>query len=193
MIAAKIAEHKQVASEYFLLSIRRLKKMLRGYKCLRTIMGFILLLYKINAIKSAMICALIFSVVLTNVGLLDNSKAESGEGKDVFKVVVTLFGITNSTKDVLTLVNVQDQTKIKLFNPEDPQNEGLDKVSYTLTFPGINVQDGDPYTVCTMSTDNFKLRCEKGNNSPLNRPEFVDINLGSGSSNKDKEEGNNKD
>jgi hypothetical protein len=155
-------------------------------------MESILLLYRINDIQSAMVCALILLGVLTNVGLLGNSKAETGEGKDVFKVVVTLFGITNSTKDVLTLVNVQDQTKIKLFNPEDPQNQGVDKVSYTLTFPGIEVQDGDPYTVCTMSTDNFKLKCDKGNNSPLNRPEFVDINLGSASSNKDKEEGNNK-
>jgi hypothetical protein len=155
-------------------------------------MESILLLYRINIIKSAMICALIL-VVLANVGLLGNSKAESGEGKDVFKVVVTLFGITNSTKDVLTLVNVQDQTKIKLFNPEDPQNQGQDKVSYTLTFPGIDVQDGDPYTVCTMSTDNFKLKCDKGNNSPLNRPEFVDINLGSASPNKEKEDGSNKD
>jgi len=156
-------------------------------------MESILLLYRINAIQSAMVCALILLGVLTNVGLLGNSKAETGEGKDVFKVVVTLFGITNSTKDVLTLVNVQDQTKIKLFNPEDPQNQGLDKVSYTLTFPGIEVQDGDPYTVCTMSTDNFKLKCDKGKNSPLNRPEFVDINLGSASTNKDKAEGNNKD
>jgi hypothetical protein len=101
-------------------------------------------------------------------------------------VIVTLFGITNSTKDVLTLVNVHDQTKIKLFNPEDPENQGQDKVSYTLTFPGIEVEDGEPYTVCTMSTDNFKLNCDKGNNSPLNRPEFVDIDLGGSSTNKEK-------
>jgi hypothetical protein len=133
-----------------------------------------------------MIGALIFSVVFTNVGLLGSSKAESGEGKDVFKVVVTLFGITNSTKDVLTLVNVKDQTKLKLFNAENPENPGQDKVSYTLTFPGIEVQDGDPYTVCTMSVENFKLKCDKGNNSPLNRPEFVDINVGSASTSEEK-------
>jgi hypothetical protein len=149
-------------------------------------MEYILSLYRINIFKSTMISALIFSVVLTNVGLLGSSKAESGEGKDVFKVVVTLFGITNSTKDVLTLVNVQDQTKIKLFNAEDPVNQGQDKVSYTMTFPGIEVQDGDPYTVCTMTTDNFKLNCDKGNNSPLNRPEFVDINVGGSSTSKEK-------
>jgi hypothetical protein len=138
--------------------------------------------------KLTLVVALIMSVVFTNMSLFGSVKAESGEGKDVFKVVVTLFGITNSTKDILTLVNVEDQTKIKLFNAEDAENQGQDKVSYTLTFPGIEVQDGDPYTVCTMATDNFKLNCDKGNNSPLNRPEFVDINVGGGTSKEKNEE-----
>jgi len=130
--------------------------------------------------KTIIVGLLITAILVTNVSLFSRAKAESGVGKDVFKVVVTLFGISNSTKDVLTLVNVKDQTKIKLFNPENPENQGQDKVSYTMTFPGIEVQDGDPYTVCTMTTDNFKLECNKGNNSPLNRPEFVDINVGGG-------------
>ena len=137
--------------------------------------------------------ALIISVLFTNVSLFGSAKAESGEGNDVFKVVVTLFGMTNSTEDVLTLANVKDQTKIKLFNAEDPENQGQDKVSYTLTFPGIEVQDGDPYTVCTMSVKNFKLECDKGNNSPLNRPEFVDINVGGSSTSKEKNEDKEND
>ncbi len=132
--------------------------------------------------KSIIIGLLITAILVTNVSLFNRVRAESGVGNDVFKVVVTLFGITNATKDVLTLVNVNDQTKIKLFNAEDPENQGQDKVSYTMTFPGTDVQDNDPYTVCTMTVKNFKLECDKGNNSPLNRPEFVDINLGGGSS-----------
>ena len=138
--------------------------------------------------KSIIIGLLVTAILVTNVSLLSRVRAESGVGKDVFKVIVTLFGITNSTKDVLTLVNVEDQTKIKLFNAEDPENQGQDKVSYTMTFPGIEVQDNDPYTVCTMTVKNFKLECDKGNNSPLNRPEFVDINVGSGSTIKEKNE-----
>jgi hypothetical protein len=141
-----------------------------------------------------LVVALIMSVGFTTVSLFGSVNAESGEGNDVFKVVVSLFGITNSTKDVLTLVSVEDQTKIKLFNAEDPENRGQDKVSYTMTFPGVEVQDGDPYTVCTMTTDNFKLECDKGNNSPLNRPEFVDINVGSGgSTSKEKNEDKDND
>lgn len=139
--------------------------------------------------KLTLVGAIIISVLFTNVIIFGSAKAESGEGTDVFKVIVTLYGITNSTKDVLTLVNVQDQTKIKLFNAEDPENQGQDKVSYTMTFPGIDVQDGDPYTVCTTSVDNFKLECDKGKNSPLNRPEFVDINVGGGSSSSEEKNG----
>ena len=47
-------------------------------------------------------------------------------------MVVSLFGITNSTKDIVTLVNVKDQIKIKLFNAENPETEGEDKVSYVI-------------------------------------------------------------
>lgn len=130
--------------------------------------------------KSLIISGLIVAIVLANVNLLFNVSAETGQGKDVFKVIVTLFDITNSTKDIVTLVNVNDQTKIKLFNAENP--EGQDKVSYALTFPNLTVNDGDPYTVCTVKVDTFKLDCIKGKNSPLNRPEFVDIDTAKGSS-----------
>lgn len=130
--------------------------------------------------KPIIIGLLVATILVTNVSIFSRVGAETGEGKDVFKVIVTLFDITNSTKDIVTVVNVDDQTKIKLFNPEDPTNEGQDKVSYTFTFPNITVEDGDPYTVCTMSTENFKLECDEGKNSPLNRPEFVDIDVGKG-------------
>jgi len=136
---------------------------------------------KSNQVGKPIIIGLLVSTILvTNVSILGRVRAETGEGKDVFKVIVTLFDITNSTKDVLTLVNVNDQTKVKLFNSQDPTNEGQDKISYTFTFPNLTVEDGDPYTVCTMSTENFKLDCDKGNNSPLDRPEFVDIDVGKG-------------
>jgi hypothetical protein len=142
---------------------------------------------------SVFVALAFLAILFVNAPLHSQIRAESGEGNDVFKVIVTLFGITNSTKDVVTLVNVEDQTKIKLFNAENPETEGQDKVSYTMTFPGIEVQDGDPYAVCTMSVENFKLDCDKGNNSPLNRPEFVDINVGNGDSSENKNQGEEGD
>ena len=139
--------------------------------------------------KSMIVLGLMLAIVLVNTNYLPKAKAETGIGKDVFKVIVTLYGITNSTKDITTIVNVKDQTKIKLFNPENPESQVEDKVSYTMTFPDLNVNDGDPYTVCTVSIKDFKIHCIDGKNSPLNRPEFVDINVGGGSSksNEDKD------
>ena len=95
--------------------------------------------------------------------------AETGVGKDVFKVIVTLFNITNSTKDITTMVNVKDQTKVKIFNAENPESLVEDKLSYTMTFTNLIVNDGDPYTVCTVSVENFVLNCVEGNNSAIGR------------------------
>ena len=117
--------------------------------------------------KSVIITSLIAAIVFTN---------------------VSLFGITNSTKDIMTLVNVKDQTKVKVFNAENPESEGEDKVSYTITFPNLSVDDGEPYTVCTVSVEDFELNCTEGNNSPLNRPEFVDINVSEGGSGEEEEQ-----
>ena len=144
--------------------------------------------------KSIIVTSLILAVLFTNLPLFSRAGAETGVGKDVFKVIVTLFDITNSTKDITTLVNVKDETKVKVFNAENPEKnsemEDQDKISYTITFPNLTVDDGEPYTVCTVSSEDFELNCNEGNNSPLNRPEFVDISVsGGGSADQDEGEG----
>ncbi len=132
--------------------------------------------------RSLIVTSLLIAIAFTNVNLFAKVTGETGIGKDVFKVIVTLYDITNSTKDIMTLVNVKDQTKVKVFNAENPESEGEDKVSYTITFPNLSVDDGEPYTVCSVSVEDFELNCTEGNNSPLNRPEFVDINVSEGGS-----------
>ena len=141
------------------------------------------------------VMCLVCALILANVSQLEKLTAETGVGKDVFKVTVSLFGITNSTKDITTLVNVKDQTKVKVFNAENPEGEVNDTVSYVITFPDLEVNDGEPYTVCTVSSEDFELNCMEGNNSPLTRPEFVDINVADGGSGNedqdaDQEQGN---
>ena len=140
------------------------------------------------------VTSFIFTIMSVNANLLTKATAETGVGKDVFKVIVTLFDITNSTKDITTIVNVKDQTKVKVFNAENPESEVEDKVSYTMTFPNLTVDDGEPYSVCTVSVEDFELHCVEGNNSPLNRPEFVDIDVaGGGGSEGDQEEGSDEE
>ena len=47
--------------------------------------------------------------------IFSSVEAETGVGKDVFKAIVTLFGMSNSTKDIVTLVNVGDEMKVKVY------------------------------------------------------------------------------
>lgn len=128
----------------------------------------------------AILLTLAFSFLIGNIAP-SKIMAESGVGKDVFKIVVSLYGFTDSTKDIITMANVGDQTKVKL---HPAGNSTSDKVSYVFSFPGLAVEDGEKYKVCIMSTENFNLKCENGQNSPFSRPEFVDINVSEKSSEK---------
>jgi hypothetical protein len=40
-----------------------------------------------------------------------------------------------------------------------------------------------------MTTENFEMHCDKGKNSPLNRPEFVDVDLSGSFSKGEKKKG----
>jgi Na+-transporting NADH:ubiquinone oxidoreductase subunit NqrF len=141
-------------------------------------------------IKLSVVIILIIAIVFSNSNLINIANAQIANTKDVFKVIVTLSGIKSSTKDILILVNIKDQTKSKLFNAQDPQIKGADKVNYTITFPSSTIDEDDKFTDCIMSIKDFKLECDNANNSPLKKPEFVDINLSAENSNKkDKDKG----
>ena len=146
-------------------------------KLLRVSIEIILIMEQTYMLRSIISISLIIGSFLGNAILLTSVNAQSTEPKDVFKVIVTLTGITSSTQDILIIVNVGDHTKSKLLNAENTKMEGANKVNYTLTFPGSFVDKGDKYTVCVMTVKNFKLQCDHANNSRQDRPELVDINL----------------
>jgi hypothetical protein len=59
----------------------------------------------------ALISGLVFSFLFGNISI-SKVMAESGVGNDVFKVVVSLYGITNSTKDIVTIAHGGGQAKV---------------------------------------------------------------------------------
>lgn len=144
------------------------------------------------AIKLIVVIILVIAIAFSNSNLTRIANAQTANTKDVFKVKVTLSGITSSTKDILILVNIKDQTKSKLFNAQNSEIKGADKVNYTITFPGATIDEDDKYTVCIMSVKDFKLECDNAKNSPMKKPEFVEINLAAENSNKkEKNKGDN--
>jgi hypothetical protein len=112
-------------------------------------------------------------------------QAETGKGKDVFKVIMTIFGVDESKGDVVAIVTAKDeQAKVKLFNASGPAVVSLNAseggghlIEYVATFPNLTVNSGDEYKACVATVKDLELICKSGNNSPAARPEFADLSL----------------
>ena len=116
-------------------------------------------------------------------------QAETGKGTDVFKVIMTIFGVEESKGDVVAIVTAKNEVaKMKLFDALGPEvvpinasEGGGHFIEYVATFPNVTVNSGDEYKVCIATVKNLELICKIGNNSPAARPEFVDLSLNASS------------
>ena len=116
-----------------------------------------------------------------------HAQAETGKGTDVFKVILSLFDIQPTTGDVVAIVTVNGESKVKTFetaNIATNTTTGGGIQQYIATFPNVNVNVGDEYKACALlladvSADS--LICKTGFNSPAKRPEFIDLSLATGS------------
>jgi hypothetical protein len=123
-------------------------------------------------------------------------QAETGLGTDIFRVILTIFGVDESKGDVIAIVTAKDQdARVKLFDASGPEvvplnvSEGPEVVplnvseggghliEYVATFPNLTMNSGDGYKACIATVKNLELICETGDNSPASRPEFVDLSL----------------
>ncbi|HEU4822503.1 MAG TPA: hypothetical protein VFS97_03680 [Nitrososphaeraceae archaeon] len=132
---------------------------------------------------------------LTTTTTVNPVQAESGKGKDVFKVILTIFGVDKSKGDPIAVVTVNngEASKVKMFESDafpslstnlsspapstiNPPTEG-GIIEYVATFPNVTVNVGAEYNACVVTTKDLDLICETGHNSPASRPEFNDISL----------------
>src|ERR671919_106129 len=121
-------------------------------------------------------------------------QAETGKGEDIFKVIMTVFGVDKSKGDVVAIVtaNNGEASRVKFLDSEAPyvipinssgggisggSGSSSHLIEYIATFPNVTVNAGDEYKACVLTTKDLELICSTGNNSPANRPEFVDISL----------------
>jgi hypothetical protein len=123
------------------------------------------------------------------------AQAETGKGKDIFKVIMTMFGADSSKGDIVAIVTVNggEASKVKFLDVSalqsssselkssspsiiDPAAES-DIIEYVATFPNVTVNSGQQYKACVLPVKNLELICTTGINSPAYRPEFVDLNL----------------
>ena len=114
-------------------------------------------------------------------------QAETGKGEDIFRVIMTIFGVEKSKGDVVVIVttNNGEASKVKFLDSEAPYVIPINSstaggghlVEYIVTFPNVTVSAGEEYKACVVTTKDLEPACRIGNNSPASRPEFVDISL----------------
>jgi hypothetical protein len=150
------------------------------------------------AVKSRISVLLLIGTILTSMVLSVVStnpvQAETGKGKDIFKLILTIFGVDKSRGDVVAIVAVNngEASKVKFLDINAflaPSNlttlspstinpaAGSDIIEYVATFPNITVDAGEEYKACVLPVKDLELTCKIGNNSPASRPEFVDLSL----------------
>src|SRR5215216_5052361 len=137
----------------------------------------------------SVIAAIVIVITITSQNILINlANAETGKGTDVFKVIVSIFGVDKSKGDVVAIVAVNngEASKIKFLEADAPYviplnasegETGGHIVEYVATFPNVVVNTGAEYKACVLTVKDLELLCKTGQNSPANRPEFIDISL----------------
>src|SRR5688572_27813874 len=105
------------------------------------------------------------------------AKAETGQGEDIFRIIMTIFGVDKSKGDVVAIVTVNngEASKVRFLDSDTAASGGI--IEYVATFPNVTVNAAEPYEACVLPVKTLEPICTTGNNSPAARPEFVDISL----------------
>jgi hypothetical protein len=134
-----------------------------------------------------LVLLMLMVIALSTSGAVSPIQAETGKGTDVFKVILSLFDIQPTTGDVVAIVTVNGESKVKFFETANiaiNATTGGGIQEYVATFPNVNVNVGDEYKACALLLADVSadgLLCKTGFNSPANRPEFIDLSLTTGS------------
>src|SRR5215211_433432 len=133
---------------------------------------------------AAVVMILLTFVAIFKINLI---LAETGKGDDVFKVIMTIFGVDRSKGDLIAIVttNNGEASRVKFLDSEAPYVVPLNAsavdsellVEYVATFPNVTVNTGEEYKACILTTKDLNPICSTGQNSPASRPEFVDVLL----------------
>jgi hypothetical protein len=130
------------------------------------------------------IVVILSSLIVTAITVIP-VQAETGQGEDIFRGIMTIFGVDESKGDVIAVVTAKDQeAKVKLFDATGPEVVPLNAseggghlIEYMATFPNLTINSGEEYRACIATVKDLELICKTGNNSPATRPEFVDLSL----------------
>ena len=111
----------------------------------------------------------------------------AAEKKDIFKVILTVDGLDQNSGDVATIVSVNGESRVKLFDDTKSYIQSINAtdgsggiIEYIATFPNATVKAGDEFKVCALLIKDSNLICETGNNARALRPEVIDLHIQEG-------------
>src|SRR5215212_2209197 len=111
------------------------------------------------------------------------TSSEIQKKKDIFKVIMTVQGLDHNSGDIVTIVSVNGESRVKLFDDTKTYIHSVNAngtgglIEYVAAFPNMTVNVGDEYKVCALTIKDSNLICQTGTNSPSLRPEFKDLYL----------------
>ena len=124
-------------------------------------------LSKINVLPiNGAVLFLTISTVLFSFFTVNLSYAETGIGKDVFKVILSIFSITHETGDIVGTVTVNGNSKVRSFDSDmfdftPGNNTGDNFIEYIATFPGEEVKPGENYKACVLILETSESWCQE--------------------------------
>jgi hypothetical protein len=128
------------------------------------------------------------------------TKSSVNQKEDVFKVIVTLFGVEPTAGNMVTFVTINNISTVKTFDaskyyiPIDGTTTtattsytktggsgdgGLVELHYSFPNATSSIKSGDEFRVCAMVLKDLQMVCETGVNTPALRAENVDMYLDS--------------
>jgi hypothetical protein len=133
-----------------------------------------------------------------DVGYAQTKSSSVDQKKDVFKVVVTLFGVEPTAGSMVTFVTINNMSTVKTFDaskyyiPIDgitttattsytktggSGDGGLVELHYSFPNTTSSIKSGDEFRVCAMVLKDLQMVCQTGVNTPALRAENVDMYL----------------
>ncbi|HEU4468929.1 MAG TPA: hypothetical protein VFR61_07850 [Nitrososphaeraceae archaeon] len=133
---------------------------------------------------SISLLGLLATAILNTPNTLAQTTTTPGtDKKGIFKVIMTVQGLDHNTGDVVTIVSVNGESRVKLFDDSKTYIHSIKTdgtggiIEYVATFPNMTVKNGDVYKAYVLTIKDSNLFCGTRTNSPALRPEFKDLYL----------------
>jgi hypothetical protein len=121
----------------------------------------------------------IVTVILAVGKLYSIQGAAKATTTDVLTVVPSIYGITNTTNEIIVIVSSGHANLIRVVNTSSVGSGFITNGILEMGFRFANqtIPIGQEFRACVLVASSLELVCKTGHNSPNSRPETIDLVL----------------